>query len=42
MFDGNIQLDVDIVQVNLGVKAYMPDGEDAQIRPWGGVYFLFK
>lgn len=42
MFDGSLQLDVDIVQVNLGVKAYLPDGEDAQVRPWGGVYFLFK
>jgi len=42
MLDGSLQLDVDIVQVNLGVKAYMPDGEDAQVRPWGGVYFLFK
>lgn len=42
MVDGSLQLDIDIIQVNAGVKAYMPDGEDAQIRPWGGLYFLFK
>lgn len=42
MLDGSLQLDIDIVQVSAGVKAYMPDGEDAQIRPWGGLYFLFK
>lgn len=42
MLDGSLQLDIDIVQVNAGVKAYMPDGEDAQIRPWGGLHFLFK
>ncbi|MCB9357541.1 MAG: hypothetical protein H6505_03120 [Calditrichaeota bacterium] len=42
MIDGSLQLDIDIVQANLGVKAYLPDGEDAQIRPWAGVYFLFK
>ncbi|MCL4305565.1 hypothetical protein KJZ99_06600 [bacterium] len=40
--DGSLQLDIDIVQVSLGVKAYLPEGEDAQIRPWGGLYFLFK
>jgi len=42
ILDGSIQLDIDIVQVSAGVKAYLPDGEDAQIRPWGGLYFLFK
>ena len=42
MLDGSLQLDIDIVQVSAGVKAYMPEGEDAQIRPWGGLYFLFK
>lgn len=42
MLDGSIQLDIDIVQVNAGVKAYLPDGEDAQIRPFAGLYFLFK
>lgn len=42
MLDGSIQLDIDIVQFNAGVKAYMPEGEDAQIRPFGGLYFLFK
>ncbi len=42
MLDGSIQLDIDVVQVNAGVKAYMPDGEDVQIRPFGGLYFLFK
>ncbi|MBL0062269.1 MAG: hypothetical protein IPP40_12490 [bacterium] len=42
MLDGSLQLDIDILQVNAGVKAYLPDGEDVQIRPFAGVYFLFK
>jgi len=42
MLDGSIQLDIDVVQFNAGVKAYMPDSEDVQIRPFGGLYFLFK
>lgn len=42
MLDGSIQLDIDVVQFNAGVKAYMPEGEDVQIRPFGGLYFLFK
>ena len=42
MLDGSLQFDIDILQVNAGVKAYLPDGEDAQIRPFAGVYFLFK
>lgn len=40
--DGSVQLDYNIVQVRAGVSAFMPKDLDAQIRPWGGLYFMFK
>jgi hypothetical protein len=40
--DGSVQLDYNIVQIRAGVSAFIPKDVDAQIRPWGGLYFMFK
>lgn len=40
--EGSVQLDYNIVQVRAGVSAFIPKDADAQIRPWGGLYFMFK
>ena len=38
-----VQVDYNIVRVQIGVRAYFPpDGNDSQIRPYGGLHFMFR
>ncbi|MBU1919831.1 hypothetical protein KKG66_03225 [bacterium] len=40
---GMVQVDYNIVRAQLGVRAYFPpDGNDTQVRPFGGLHLMFR